>query len=127
MARVAEGEPTFLSPLLGPLERLVYRLCGVDPRAEQRWTVYGAAMLLFSLFSMLALYLIERTQALHPFNPQGFGAVPPDLAFNTAASFTTNTNWQAYAGESTMSYFTQMAGLTFDNFVSAAVGFAVAM
>jgi K+-transporting ATPase ATPase A chain len=127
MYRVANGERTFLSPVLGPLERLTYRLGGVDPEAQQHWTVYSFAMLLFSAVSLLLLYLIQRSQELHPFNPQGFGAVAPDLAFNTAASFTTNTNWQAYSGESTMSYLSQMTGLTFHNFVSAATGFAVAM
>ena len=92
-----------------------------------RWTEYAVALLLFSVVSMLVLYAMQRLQQLLPLNPQGFGAVAPDLAFNTAASFTTNTNWQAYSGESTMSYFTQMAGLAYHNFVSAAVGIAVAI
>ena len=92
-----------------------------------RWTEYAASMLLFSVVSMLVLYLMQRVQQWLPWNPQGFGAVPPALAFNTAASFTTNTNWQAYSGESTMSYFTQMAGLAYHNFMSAAVGIAVAI
>ena len=127
MARVFQGEPTWLRPLLSPLERAIYRLSGVDPSAEQRWTGYAAAALLFSLAGMVLLYLLQRVQGLLPLNPQGFGPVAPDLAFNTAASFTTNTNWQAYAGESTMSYLTQMAGLAVQNFVSAATGIAVAV
>jgi potassium-transporting ATPase potassium-binding subunit len=127
MARVFAGERTFLDPVLRPIERLIYRLCGVNPGAEQTWDEYAIAMLLFSFAGMLLLYGLERLQFYLPFNPQGFGAVAPDLAFNTAASFTTNTNWQAYGGESTMSYFTQMAGLAFHNFVSAAAGMAVAI
>ncbi len=127
MARVFEGEPTWLRPLLSPLERAIYRLSGVDPSAEQRWTGYAAAALLFSLAGMVLLYALQRLQGFLPLNPQGFGPVAPDLAFNTAASFTTNTNWQAYAGESTMSYLTQMAGLAVQNFVSAATGIAVAV
>lgn len=127
MARVFQGERTWLSPILSPLERAIYRVSGVDPAAEQRWTGYAAASLLFSLAGMVLLYVLQRLQGLLPLNPQGFGPVAPDLAFNTAASFTTNTNWQAYAGESTMSYLTQMAGLTFHNFVSAATGIAVAV
>ncbi|GIW12146.1 MAG: potassium-transporting ATPase potassium-binding subunit [Dehalococcoidia bacterium] len=127
LEQVFTGGRTWLSPLLAPLERAIYRLSGIDPQAEQRWTQYATALLLFSLVSMLALYALQRLQSLLPFNPQGFGPVAPELAFNTAASFTTNTNWQAYSGESTMSYFTQMAGLTFHNFVSAASGLAVAL
>ena len=127
MSKVFARERTWLDPVLQPIERLVYRATGVDQTHEMRWTEYAVALLLFSVVSMLALYLIERTQQLLPFNPQGFGAVAPDLAFNTAASFTTNTNWQAYSGESTMSYFTQMAGLAYHNFVSAAVGVSVAI
>jgi potassium-transporting ATPase potassium-binding subunit len=127
MSRVFARERTWLDPALRPIERLVYRATGVDETHEMRWTEYAVALLLFSVVSMLVLYLMERTQQLLPFNPQGFGAVPPDLAFNTAASFTTNTNWQAYSGESTMSYFTQMAGLAYHNFVSAAVGISVAI
>ncbi|MGA2409168.1 MAG: potassium-transporting ATPase subunit KdpA [Candidatus Binataceae bacterium] len=127
MARVFAGEHTFLDPVMKPVERLIYRVCGVNPAAEQTWTEYAIAMLLFSAAGMLLLYLIERLQFYLPFNPQGFTAVAPDLSFNTAASFTTNTNWQAYAGESTMSYFTQMAGLAFHNFTSAAAGIAVAI
>jgi len=127
MAQVFSGEKTFLDRPLRPVERLIYRLCHVDPQEEQTWKTYTIAMLLFSLVSMLVLYLIERGQGLLPFNPQKFGAVAPDLAWNTAASFTTNTNWQAYSGESTMSYFTQMAGLAFHNFTSAATGIVLAI
>jgi K+-transporting ATPase ATPase A chain len=127
MAKVFAGEHTFLDPVMKPLERIIYRICGVNAAEEQTWTEYAVAMLLFSAAGMILLYLIERLQFYLPFNPQGMTSVPPDLAFNTAASFTTNTNWQAYAGESTMSYFTQMAGLAFHNFVSAAAGIAVAI
>jgi potassium-transporting ATPase potassium-binding subunit len=123
MTRVFSGERTFLDPVLRPLERLLYRVTGVDESHEMRWTEYATAMLVFSAVSMLVLYLIQRVQGMLPFNPQHFGAVTPEhLAFNTAASFTTNTNWQAYSGETTMSYFTQMAGLAFHNFASAATG-----
>ena len=128
MARVFSRERTFMDPVLRPVERLLYRITGVDEDHEMRWTEYAIAMLLFSLVSMIVLYLIERLQAFLPFNPQRLGAVSPaHLAFNTAASFTTNTNWQAYSGESTMSYFTQMAGLAYHNFASAAVGIALAI
>jgi len=128
MARVFNREKTFLDPILRPLERLLYRVTGVDENHEMRWTEYAIAMLLFSLVSMIVLYLMERLQGYLPFNPQKLGAVTPaHLAFNTAASFTTNTNWQAYSGETTMSYFTQMAGLAYHNFVSAAVGIALAI
>jgi K+-transporting ATPase ATPase A chain len=127
MAKVFGGEHTFLDPVMKPLERIIYRICGVNAAEEQTWTEYAVAMLLFSAAGMILLYLIERLQFYLPFNPQAMTAVAPDLAFNTAASFTTNTNWQAYAGESTMSYFTQMAGLAFHNFVSAAAGIAVAI
>jgi K+-transporting ATPase ATPase A chain len=128
LARVFNRERTFLDPVLRPVERLIYRLTGVDESHEMRWTEYAVAMLLFSAVSMLLLYLIQRVQLHLPFNPQKFAAVMPEhLAWNTAASFTTNTNWQAYSGESTMSYFTQMAGLAFHNFVSAATGIALAI
>jgi potassium-transporting ATPase potassium-binding subunit len=127
MTRVFNGERTWLDPALRPLERLIYRVTLVDERREMRWSEYAGAMLLFSVVSMLVLYLIQRTQQWLPWNPQGFAAVPSDLAFNTAASFTTNTNWQAYSGESTMSYLTQMAGLAYHNFVSAATGIALAI
>ncbi len=127
MARVFSRERTFLDPVLRPIERLMYRLTLVDEEHEMRWTEYAFSMLLFSGVSMLVLYLIERTQPVLPWNPQKFAAVAPDLAFNTAASFTTNTNWQNYGGEATMSYLTQMAGLAYHNFASAAVGIALAI
>ncbi len=127
MHRVFEGERRPLPRLLGPLERLLYRLCGVDPRKEQDWKGYAAAMLIFSLLGVLATYGIERLQHVLPLNPQKLGPVPPDLAFHTAVSFTTNTNWQNYGGETTMSYLTQMAGLAWHNFTSAAVGIGVAL
>ena len=125
MARVFSDERTFLDPVLRPLERLIYRVCGIHPATEMTWWEYAISMLLFSMVGMLLLYAMERLQQILPFNPQGMAAVPADLSFNTAASFTTNTNWQAYGGESTMSYLTQMAGLAFHNFVSAAAGIAV--
>src|SRR5579859_1580527 len=127
MARVFSGERTWLDLVMRPVEQLVYKLTRVDEKREMRWTEYSIAMLLFSGVSMVVLYLLERTQQWLPRNPQHFGAVAPDLAFNTAASFTTNTNWQAYSGETTMSYFTQMAGLAYHNFLSAAVGIALAI
>lgn len=127
MARVLAGEKTFLDPVARPMERLIYRVTGVDEKREMRWTEYTVAMLLFSAVSMLLLYLIQRAQLWMPWNPQKLAAVAPDLAFNTAASFTTNTNWQSYVPESTMSYFTQMAGLAYHNFISAATGIALAV
>jgi K+-transporting ATPase ATPase A chain len=127
MTAVFARERAWLDPVLRPIERLIYRLTGVDESREMHWTDYGAAMLAFSLVSMLGLYALQRLQGVLPFNPQGLPGVAPELAFNTAASFTTNTNWQAYAGESTMSYLTQMAGLAYQNFVSAAVGIALAI
>ena len=127
MARIFNRERTFLDPIARPLERLLYRVTGVDENHEMRWTEYAAAMLLFSGVSMLLLYLIERVQQWLPWNPQKFGALGQELAFNTAASFTTNTNWQNYAGEATMSYLTQMAGLAYHNLTSAAVGIALAI
>jgi len=136
MARLFEGQRTFLHPLVRPLERLCYRLCGVREDVEQRWTQYAGSLLAFSLVSFFFVYLIQRLQGWLPFNPQGFStahapsgatAMTPDLAFNTAASFLTNTNWQAYAGEATLSYFTQMAALAVQNFASAAVGMAAAI
>jgi K+-transporting ATPase ATPase A chain len=128
MTRVFARERTFLDPVLRPVERLLYRVTGVDEEHEMRWTEYATAMLLFSLVSMLVLYLIQRIQGMLPYNPQHFGAVTPaHLAWNTAASFTTNTNWQAYSGETTMSYLTQMAGLAYHNFASAATGIALAI
>jgi potassium-transporting ATPase potassium-binding subunit len=127
MTRVFNREKTFLDPVFRPIERLVYRLTGIDEKHEMRWTEYAVAMLLFSGVSMVLLYLIERTQKWLPFNPQKLGNLEPGLAFGTAASFTTNTNWQAYIGESTMSYLTQMAGLAYHNFASAAVGIVLAV
>jgi potassium-transporting ATPase potassium-binding subunit len=129
MSRLFQGERTFLHPVMRPLEKLVYRLCGVREDQEQNWTQYTLAVLSFSLFSFLFVYAFQRLQGYLPLNPQGFGAgqVPPDLAFNTAISFTTNTNWQAYSGESTLSYLVQMAALAVQNFVSAAAGIAVAI
>ena len=129
MARVYEGQRTFLHPLLRPLERLLYRLGGVKEDVEQRWTQYTGSVLAFSLVCFVFAYVIQRLQGFLPLNPAGFGArqVPPDLAFNTAVSFMTNTNWQAYGGETTLSYFVQMAALTVQNFVSAAAGMAVAI
>ena len=129
MARLFEGKGTFLHPILRPLETLVYKLAGVNENSEQRWTQYTAALLAFSIFSFLFVYLLQRLQGFLPFNPQSFGAgrVPPDLAFNTAVSFTTNTNWQSYSGESTLSYLVQMGALTVQNFASAAAGIAVAI
>src|SRR5712672_1942635 len=128
MTRVFNRERTFMDPLLRPVERLLYRVTGVDEAHEMRWTEYAISMLLFSLVSMIVLYLMERLQGHLPFNPQKLGAVNSSaLAFNTAASFTTNTNWQNYSGETTMSYFTQMAGLAYHNFMSAAVGLVLAI
>ena len=121
----ADGK-TFLDPMARPLEQLLYRLAGIDCKIEQTWKQYAVSLCLFSLVSLLFTYAILRLQHLLPLNPQGFGPVSPDLAFNTAVSFTTNTNWQSYGGESTMSYFSQMVGLTFHNFLSAASGIAVA-
>ncbi len=134
MANLFEGKRTFLHPLLRPLERLVYRLCGIREDAEQRWTQYAASVLAFSLVSFLFVYVIQRLQGFLPLNPMGFStghapgnatALTPDLAFNTAVSFMTNTNWQGYGGETTLSYFVQMLALTTQNFVSAAAGIAV--
>ena len=127
MTRVFTRERTWFDPVLRPLERLIYRSTGVDESREMRWTEYAVSVLLFGVVSMLSLYLMQRVQQWLPWNPQGFSAVPPALAFNTAASFATNTNWQAYGGETTMSYFTQMVGLAWHNFTSAAVGIAVAI
>jgi potassium-transporting ATPase potassium-binding subunit len=136
MTKVFSGERTFLHPVLRPLERLCYAACGVKENVEQRWTQYAASLIAFSVFSALILYLFQRLQGWLPFNPMGFGtahapagATPmtPDLAFNTAVSFATNTNWQNYAGESTLSYFVQMAGMTMHNFTSAAAGMAIAV
>ncbi|HVX61604.1 MAG TPA: potassium-transporting ATPase subunit KdpA [Pirellulales bacterium] len=124
MAAVYEGRPTWLGAVLRPCERLIYRLCGVDPLAEMRWTSYAAAMLWFSAAGFVAVYLLQRLQASLPLNPQALGPVTPDSSFNTAVSFATNTNWQGYGGETTMSYLTQMLGMNVQNFVSAAAGMA---
>jgi potassium-transporting ATPase potassium-binding subunit len=127
IARVLEGEKTFLDPVLRPVERLLYKLCGIDAEQEMSWQHYSVAVMLFSAASLLLTYVIERAQSLLPWNPQHLAGVAPETAFNTAASFTTNTNWQVYTPETTMSYFTQMAGLATHNFLSAAVGIAVAV
>jgi K+-transporting ATPase ATPase A chain len=125
MARVYQGQPTFLDPVLSPLERLTYRLCGVNPEDEMDWKVYAVGVMLFNGLGLIAVYGLQRLQAFLPLNPQAFGAVSPDSSWNTAVSFATNTNWQGYGGETTMSYLTQMAVLTVQNFVSAATGMAV--
>src|SRR5262245_18637073 len=129
MANVFQGRRTFLHPVLGPTERLIYKLGGVDATVEQRWTQYTASVLAFSIVCFIFTYLIQRLQGFLPLNPQAFGAAQttPDLSFNTAVSFKTNTNWQAYGGETTLSYFVQMAALTVQNFVSAAAGIAIAI
>jgi K+-transporting ATPase ATPase A chain len=127
LARVFSGERTLLSRLLAPAERLAYRLCRIDPTHEMRWTTYTVTMLLFNFCGFALLYGMLRLQQFHPWNPQHLKGLPAELAFNTAVSFSTNTNWQAYAGESTVSYFTQMAGLTVQNFLSAATGLALAI
>ena len=126
MARVFTNQRVFLSPVVGPIERLTYKVLRVRPDAEgQDWKAYARSVIVFSLFSWLALYLILRTQSIQPFNPEGFHSGPWDLSFNTASSFVTNTNWQYYGGETTLTYFAQMAGLTVQNFVSAGVGIVV--
>src|SRR5262245_9761548 len=125
MARVFEGRPCGLDRILGPVERALYRIGGVDAARESGWKEYAGAFLAFSLVSLLVVHLIQRIQGVLPLNPEHLGAVSPDSAFDTAVSFATNTNWQGYSGESTLSYFTQMAALTVQNFVSAAAGIAV--
>ena len=127
MMRVFNGERTFLSPILRPIERLVYALCFVDEKEDQHWTVYAVGMLFFSLAGVLSLYVLQRLQNVLPFNPQHFPAVGEHLSFNTAVSFVTNTNWQSYTPETTMSYLVQMAGLAVHNFLSAATGIALAV
>src|SRR6201987_261364 len=127
MTRVFAGERTLLSPVLRPVELAVYWCCGVNEKEEQHWLTYAVAMLFFSVAGFVTLYALQRLQWYLPFNPQGQTAVAPDLAFNTSVSFVTNTNWQAYGGETKMSYLTQMAGLTVHNFVSAATGIAMAL
>ena len=127
MAKVFSGERTWIHPVLRPFETLIYKICGIDENAEQHWTRYAGGVLIFSVVSLLFTYLLQRIQRWLPLNPQGFGNISPDSAFNTAASFTTNTNWQSYVPEVTMSYLTQMIGLVTHNFWSAAAGFAVAI
>jgi K+-transporting ATPase ATPase A chain len=125
MAKVYQNERIFLDPILGPVERFLYHLSGIDPRSEMTWKTYAVAMLVFNIFGVIAVYLLQRLQGFLPLNPQGLGAVSPDSAWNTAVSFASNTNWQGYGGETTMSYLTQMLGMTVQNFVSAATGMAV--
>src|SRR5271168_1451305 len=122
MAAVFSGEKTFLTPVLRPIERLTYLVCGVQESSEQAWKKYAGHLLLFALIGTLLTYAMLRLQALLPLNPQGLPAVPPDLAMNTAVSFNTNTNWQAYSGENTLSHFSQMTVLAVHNFLSAATG-----
>src|SRR5438094_4830116 len=119
LAAVMEGRRTWFSPVLSPCERVIYRICGVAPGQEQRWTRYAASLLSFSLVSGLLLYVLQRAQGFLPLNVRKFAQVSPDSAFNTAFSFVTNTNWQSYTPETTLSYFVQMTGLTVQNFVSA--------
>ncbi len=125
MARVYEYKSCGLDKLFMPLENIIYRICGIDDKLEMNWKSYLSAMLIFNLFGLVLVYVLQRVQFYLPLNPQAFTAVAPDLAFNTAASFTTNTNWQAYSGESTLSYITQMLALTVQNFLSAATGLAL--
>src|SRR5579871_2887377 len=127
MTRVFNGERTFLSPILRPVEAALYAIAGVGERREQHWLTYTVAMLLFHVGGFLILYAVLRLQAVLPFNPAGQSAVAEDLSFNTAISFLTNTNWQNYGGESTMSYLSQMLGLTHQNFLSAATGIVLAV
>lgn len=127
MAHVYSGRRVFLTPVLGPAERLTYRVLRVDPAGEQDWKAYARTVIVFSALFWIALYLILRTQGIQPFNPAGFHSAPWDVSFNTTSSFVTNTNWQYYGGETTLTYFAQMAGLTVQNFVSAGVGMAVAV
>ena len=127
MAKVYQGEHTFLDPVLGPVERFIYRLAGVHADEEMNWKVYAVALMLFNVLGLLVVYSLQRLQGFLPLNPQGFGAVSPDSSWNTAVSFATNTNWQGYGGETTMSYLTQMAGLTVQNFLSAGTGMVAAI
>src|SRR5690349_10922767 len=122
MARVYSGQDCGIDRILGPLERFIYQLSGVREHEEMDWKTYASAMLLFNAIGLVAVYALQRLQGWLPVNPAGLGAVATDLAFNTAVSFVTNTNWQAYGGETTLSYLTQMLGLTVQNFVSAATG-----
>jgi len=125
MARIYQGEPALLNRVGAPFERVLYKTCGIDPEREMHWTEYAVAVMAFNILGLLAVYALQRLQAFLPLNPQGMAAVSPDSAFNTAVSFATNTNWQGYGGETTMSYLTQMLALTVQNFVSAASGMAV--
>ncbi|MBE7435726.1 MAG: potassium-transporting ATPase subunit KdpA [Anaerolineales bacterium] len=125
MAKVYQGERLFLDPILGPVERFLYRLSGIDQRSEMTWKTYAVAMLFFNILGLIVVYLLQRLQGILPLNPQGLGAVTPDSSWNTAVSFATNTNWQGYGGETTMSYLTQMLGMTVQNFLSPATGVAV--
>ena len=125
IANVYEGGPSRLDRVFGPVERLIYRACRIDPQREQRWNIYTLSLLAFSVVGFLLLYLMQRIQSGLPFNPTDMGNVAPALSLNTAVSFVTNTNWQSYAGESTLSHLTQMTGLTVQQFVSAAAGMAV--
>jgi K+-transporting ATPase ATPase A chain len=127
MADVFENRKTFLTPLLGPVERALYRLAGVDPEVEQKWVEYALSMVVFGGGCLFALYALLRLQAYLPLNPQGFPGVPPDLAFNIAISFITNANWQAYGGETTLSHLSQMVGLTANNFLDSAAAIAIAV
>ncbi len=127
MTRLFAGERTLLSPVLGPVERGFYRAAGVDERQEQHWVTYGLAMLAFNAMGFFLLYALQRLQGVLPLNPQGMAGTSPHLSFNTAVSFVTNTNWQSYGGESTLGYLVQMAGLTVQNFVSAATGIALSV
>ena len=127
MANVFDNRKSFLTPIIGPVERGLYRVAGVDPEAEQKWFEYAISMVAFGGACMLSLYALLRLQAYLPLNPQGFAGVPPDLAFNIAVSFVTNTNWQAYAGETTLSHFSQMVGLTTNNFLDSAAATAMAI
>src|SRR5579863_7720373 len=127
MTRVFNGERTFLHPVLHPVERAIYWCCGIDEKEEQHWLTYAVALLFFSVVGFLTLYALQRLQGMLPFNPAGQAAVEESLAFNTSVSFVTNTNWQSYTPETTMSYLTQMAGLTVHNFVSAATGIVLAV
>ncbi|MBV8880803.1 MAG: potassium-transporting ATPase subunit KdpA, partial [Planctomycetaceae bacterium] len=125
MARVYEGKPVFLSRVLGPVERFFYKISGIDPAREVGWKSYAVSLMVFSTSGLVALYALQRLQAFLPLNPAGLGPVSPDSSFNTAVSFVTNTDWQGYGGETTMSTLTQMAGLGVQNFVSAAAGMAI--
>jgi potassium-transporting ATPase potassium-binding subunit len=127
MADLFDNRRTFLSPIVGPIERALYRLAGIEPDVEQKWHEYAIAMVLFGGVCMLGLYALLRLQGWLPLNPQGFPGVPPDLAFNIAVSFITNANWQAYGGETTLSHLSQMAGLTANNFLDSAAAIAIAV